>query len=103
SSRDFQIYNEGNRTTLKISEVFTDDAGTHSISCKVTGKPQPRVTWVHNDREVKENSDVWTTQRTDGYCELFISEAFPEDMGEYICKAVNVAGTATTRAHVHVE
>lgn len=58
---------------------------------------------MHNDREVKENSDVWTTQRTDGYCELFISEAFPEDMGEYICKAVNVAGTATTRAHVHVE
>ncbi|KAL3173714.1 hypothetical protein MRX96_041522 [Rhipicephalus microplus] len=152
SSRDFQIYNEGNRTTLMIAEVFPDDAGTFSVTAEnpvgiatskakltveeesvegaaveaprflteltpvtvmdggeaklsvyVTGKPQPRVTWLHNDREVKENSDVWTTQRTDGYCELFISEAFPEDMGEYICKAVNIAGTAVTRTHINVE
>ncbi|XP_064466557.1 myosin light chain kinase, smooth muscle-like [Ornithodoros turicata] len=152
SSRDFLIHSEGTKTTLKIAEVFVDDAGTFSVTAEnpvgiatsrakltvevessevenleaprflteltpvtvmdggeaklsvyVTGKPPPRVTWYHNDREVKNNADVWTTLRTDGYCELFISEAFPEDMGEYVCKATNVAGTATCRTHVHVE
>ncbi|XP_072140293.1 obscurin-like [Dermacentor andersoni] len=94
---------EAPRFLTELTPVTVMDGGEAKLSVYVTGKPQPRVTWLHNDREVKENSDVWTTQRTDGYCELFISEAFPEDMGEYICKAVNIAGTAVTRTHINVE
>lgn len=63
----------------------------------------PKVSWLHNNREVRENSEVWTTYRKDGYCELFLSEVFPEDMGEYVCKAVNKAGEAVTRTTLTVD
>lgn len=70
---------------------------------KVTAEPMPKVTWLHNNREVRENSEVWTTYRKDGFCELFLSEVFPEDSGEYVCKAVNKAGEAVTRTNLSVE
>ncbi|GFY70908.1 titin, partial [Trichonephila inaurata madagascariensis] len=69
----------------------------------VTGEPMPKITWYHNNREVRENSEVWTTYRKDGYCELFLSEVFPEDMGDYVCKAVNKAGEAVTRTTLTVD
>lgn len=37
------------------------------------------------------------------YCELFISEVFPEDMGEYVCKVSNKTGTVYTRTTLTVE
>lgn len=63
----------------------------------------PEVTWYHQGREVTENKDVHIKMTDKGHCELYISEVFPEDAGEYLCKAVSCAGEAKSEALLIVE
>ncbi|GIY77540.1 titin [Caerostris extrusa] len=94
---------EAPKFKTQLTPVKVMDSEEAKLSCFVTGEPMPKITWYHNNREVRENSEVWTTYRKDGYCELFLSEVFPEDMGDYLCKAVNKAGEAVTRTTLTVE
>lgn len=74
-----------------------------TFSCVVTGKPIPKVEWYHNDSLVKEAKDVIISQDTQGVCTLTISEVFPENAGEYVCKAVNKFGEAICKSPLIVE
>ncbi|XP_028966661.1 muscle M-line assembly protein unc-89-like [Galendromus occidentalis] len=94
---------EAPRILNPLKPLSVMDGGEAKFVVLITGHPQPKVTWFHNDVEVKQNEDIWMTQRSDGYCELFISEVFPEDMGEYVCKVTNKAGTVYTRTTLTVE
>ncbi|XP_022670582.1 myosin light chain kinase, smooth muscle-like, partial [Varroa destructor] len=94
---------ESPRILSPLQPLSVMDGSEAKFSVVISGHPQPKVTWFHNDIEVKANDDIWMTQRSDGYCELFISEVFPEDMGEYVCKVSNKAGTVYTRTTLTVE
>ncbi|KAJ8952457.1 hypothetical protein NQ314_007533 [Rhamnusium bicolor] len=91
------------RFVKRISPVRVMDGEKVTFSCVVTGKPIPKVEWYHNDVPVKEAKDVIIYQDTEGVCTLAISEVFPENAGEYSCRAVNRVGEAICKSSLIVE
>lgn len=85
------------------SPVRVMDGEKVTFTCVVTGKPIPKVEWYLNDSLVKEVKDVVISQDTQGVCTLTISEVFPENAGEYTCRAVNKIGEAICKSPLIVE
>ncbi|CAG2053837.1 unnamed protein product [Timema podura] len=94
---------ESPRFIKKIANVRVMDGEQVLFTCKVTGKPTPKVTWFHKNEPVKEAKDVFIYQDTEGVCKLAISEVFPEDAGEYTCQAINRVGETICAASLVVE
>ena len=68
-----------------------------------TGSPRPELHWTHNGKTVRKN----TSAGIDVYyvgdrAALKVAHAFPKAGGQYICRAKNIAGEATTTAAVTV-
>lgn len=66
--------------------VCVMDGEKVSFSCVLVGKPTPKVQWLFNDQPLREAQDVVISQDTEGVCTLTITEAFPENAGEYVCR-----------------
>ncbi|XP_013791902.1 myosin light chain kinase, smooth muscle-like, partial [Limulus polyphemus] len=73
------------------------------LVCYVSGQPFPRIRWYHNRTELAESRRVFMSVQKDGRCELNIQEASPEDVGEYVCEAVNEGGEAVTKTTVEIQ
>lgn len=87
----------------KIKPVAVMDGERLYLECKVQGSPIPKVQWFHNDQLIKETKDISILQDNSGICSLTISEVFPEDGGEYSCKAINALGEAVCTTQISVE
>lgn len=86
---------------LQSTQVF--DGHEIRLTCKVEGKPVPKISWFHNGINIDNNDEYVITYNPETGCVcLHIVEALPEDQGEYICKATNLAGQATTSATLTV-
>lgn len=73
------------------------------FSCKIAGKPAPTVQWHKGDKPIKPSKYFQMSRAADEYT-LRISEAFPEDEGEYRCVAIGGAGArVTTSARLRVD
>nr|XP_006823021.1 PREDICTED: titin-like [Saccoglossus kowalevskii] len=89
-----------------FSEVFTEsrvkEGSSARFDCKVTGTPLPSVKWYRNNLEIQDSPDFQYI--TDGEnVSLLISETFPDDTGEYTCKASNQVGLASCTAKLLVD
>lgn len=71
------------------------------FSCKIVGKPAPTVQWHKGDKLIKPSKYFQMSRTADEYT-LRISEAFPEDEGDYKCVAYNSAGRVTVAAKLKV-
>lgn len=58
---------------------------------------------MHKGQPIKEAKDVVIYQDTEGVCKLAISEVFPEDAGDYTCRAINRIGEAICATSLIVE
>lgn len=87
----------------KIKPVSVMDGEKLYLECKVQGSPIPKVQWFHNNQIIKETKDISILQDNSGICSLTIAEAFPEDGGEYSCKAINSLGEAVCTTQISVE
>lgn len=87
----------------KIKPVAVMDGEKLYLECKVQGSPIPKVQWFHNNQLIKETKDISILQDNSGICSLTISEVFPEDGGEYSCKAINTLGEAVCSTQISVE
>lgn len=61
-----------------------------------------QVIWYHNDKPVKESSDIQLLFEGDR-CTLVIREAYLEDAGNYRVTAKNEHGQAESSCRLHVE
>lgn len=68
------------------------------FNCRVEPKHDPKlnITWYHNEKEVASGHRFRITQEF-GYVALDILYTYPEDEGEYVCKAKNELGEDITR------
>ena len=68
------------------------------FSCRVEPKHDPKLvtSWYHNEKELPSGSRFRITQEF-GYVALDILYTYPEDEGEYICKAKNDLGEDITK------
>ncbi|CAL4067925.1 unnamed protein product, partial [Meganyctiphanes norvegica] len=86
-----------------LTPIRVMDGEEVRFSCKVRGKPMPKISWFHNGRPIGHQREVRLTQTPEGRTGLYILEVFPEDAGDYTCIARNKAGEARTTANLTVE
>ncbi|WKY10685.1 hypothetical protein Q1695_002781 [Nippostrongylus brasiliensis] len=78
---------------LKPSEVMVMEA-------RVAGVPQPQVEWLKNGKPLQNYRAKIEHDTQTGIVSLTISQMFNDDVGEYICRASNVHGEATSAAQL---
>uniref|UniRef100_A0A8C2AF73 Ig-like domain-containing protein n=1 Tax=Cyprinus carpio TaxID=7962 RepID=A0A8C2AF73_CYPCA len=78
------------------------DAEPVRFTVKITGEPKPEVTWWFESELLPDSEDYQYIERGETYC-LYLPETFPEDEGEYMCKAVNSRGTAASTCILTIE
>ena len=85
---------------LHSLEVTEED--TVYLTIKVTGTPEPEVTWYRSGALLKEDSRVkFITEK--GTYSLLISRAAVEDKGQYRCVASNMGGSVACQAKLFVK
>lgn len=68
----------------------------------VSGEPTPELSWFL-DGEIIRDSPVYRIEHgPNGQCTLILPESFPEDEGEYECRAANIHGIVSTKADLYV-
>lgn len=87
---------------LPLKDVHAIEGKSVSLLCEISGAPEPEVIWYHENKPVKESSDVQLLFRGDR-CSLFIQEAYPEDAGVYKVVAINLAGEASSTCKLSIE
>ncbi|NWU94543.1 NEXN protein, partial [Upupa epops] len=86
--------------SLKNTSVV--DGEPVRFTVKITGEPKPEVTWWFEGEVLQDSEDYQYIERGDTYC-LYLPETFPEDEGEYMCKAVNNRGSSASTCILTVE
>uniref|UniRef100_H0XAK9 Hemicentin 1 n=1 Tax=Otolemur garnettii TaxID=30611 RepID=H0XAK9_OTOGA len=71
-----------------------------AFPCPAKGTPQPTIKWLHNGRELT-GQEPGISILEDGTL-LMIASVTPFDNGEYICVAVNEAGTTERKYNLKV-
>lgn len=88
------------KKSLKNTSVV--DSEPVRFTVKVTGEPKPEVTWWFEGEILQDGEDYQYIERGETYC-LYLPETFPEDEGEYMCKAVNNKGSAASSCILTIE
>ena len=72
----------------------------HNVSISFLGTPKPTIKWLRNGRELS-GREPGVSISEDGLL-LVIASVTPYDNGEYICVAVNEAGTTEKKYNLKV-
>jgi hypothetical protein len=86
-----------------LQNVEAEEGHCIRFEAIVSGYPQPEVTWFLDGEPIKESPVYHIITEASGTCILELPQSFPEDEGEYECRAVNEYGTATTKADLYVQ
>ncbi|XP_012537087.1 obscurin isoform X3 [Monomorium pharaonis] len=82
-----------------LQQLPTFDA---KFPARVTGIPQPEVTWYFNDKPILKDDDKYKIKHDgDAYC-LYVKDCAYDDSGRYRCRAVNKGGEAECVANLAV-
>lgn len=87
---------------VKLETTTVSESETASLECKVRGEPAPKVQWLKDGKQVKADAQHKIEALADGVHKLTVKNATQNDLGDYICEAVNVVGKAETKAHLEV-
>uniref|UniRef100_A0A0B7BN15 Uncharacterized protein n=1 Tax=Arion vulgaris TaxID=1028688 RepID=A0A0B7BN15_9EUPU len=87
--------------TENLSPVTVNEGNGITLTCSVTGNPDPNIEWFQNGQLLKADDIIRLSYRR-GVATLEIAESVIEDEGDYVCKATNTAGVASTKANVTV-
>lgn len=85
---------------LKNTSVVDGEPVRFTVT--IVGEPTPEVTWWFEGETLQDCEDYQYIERGETYC-LYLPETFPEDEGEYMCKAVNARGTAASTCILTIE
>ncbi|XP_027539151.1 nexilin isoform X4 [Neopelma chrysocephalum] len=88
------------KKSLKNTSVV--DGEPVRFTVKITAEPKPEVTWWFEGEMLQDSEDYQYIERGETYC-LYLPETFPEDEGEYMCKAVNNRGSAASTCILTIE
>lgn len=92
------------RFTAPLHDVVVQEGEKLTLECRVTGQPEPQVTWFKDHIAIaNDNPDYTTSCCQDGVCKLSIEETFAEDSAKFSCKATNSVGNAETAAVVAIK
>lgn len=84
----------------KPQEVGVGDAVT--LTCRIAGSPDISVAWFKGDGKLRK-SHTCLMEFANGVATLTLTQTTKFDRGEYICKAENRVGSASTSCRVMVK
>ncbi|CAH8561518.1 unnamed protein product [Schistosoma turkestanicum] len=84
-----------------LTNVVADEGACVIIEGLVNGTPEPKISWYRAGRPLSDGPD-FRLDYTNNRVRLTLSEAFPDDAGEYTCEAENIAGRAQSTANLIV-
>ena len=80
------------------------DGGSATLRVRFHGNPTPKLRWFFNQNVIEDEEDfVIRSDLVRGESLLWIKEVFPEDDGEFVCRAENDYGTAVTHCRLTVQ
>lgn len=87
------------RFITQIQSTTIDEGEPVRFECRVEPKEDPnlRIEWYRNDKLIPAGHRYRTVYDM-GFVSMDILYVYPEDSGEYVCKAINDLGEDTTRA-----
>ncbi|CAG9533738.1 unnamed protein product [Cercopithifilaria johnstoni] len=86
-----------------LQEISVQESETAQLSVTVVGKPTPEIVWLKDGIPINiDNEHILSKKDEQGHHTLIVKEARLGDMGNYSCKAVNLAGTEETEAKLAV-
>ena len=81
--------------TAVTTPVEVTEGNAAKLTCKVSGAPSPKVTWLRDGEPIETDNRV--TSDIDGHVySLCFRSAVLDDEGEYQCKAQNDLGSTTS-------
>lgn len=87
---------------LKDREVVVGD--TIHFDVKIVGKPEPKITWSKDGKELVESSRItFVGDPSTGLYSLLIKKASLDDEGDYRIVASNAGGSISCQAELLVE
>ncbi|GCC29770.1 hypothetical protein chiPu_0008212 [Chiloscyllium punctatum] len=72
---------------------------TVTLECESNAVPPPVITWFKNGRPIAESNNIRTLANGQ---RLEITGAEVSDTGQYVCKAINIAGQVDKNFHLNV-
>ena len=88
--------------TQTLNDLKIRDGDTLTLTCQVTGDPEPQITWSKNDKKIS-SSEIIDLKYKNGIATLIINEVFPEDEGLYVCTATNSIGSTSTKSKLTIK
>ncbi|XP_042888253.1 titin-like isoform X7 [Penaeus japonicus] len=85
----------------KLQSQIVQEGQPAAFECVVPASPQPKVQWMKGKEPIKQSKYFTMTSDGEVHC-LKISEAFPEDEGNYYCIISNTIGKCTLEANLQV-
>ncbi|XP_039096562.1 myosin light chain kinase, smooth muscle isoform X5 [Hyaena hyaena] len=86
----------------KLGRAVVREGQMGRFSCKITGRPQPQVTWLKGDVPLKPSARVSMSEKN-GVQVLEIHEVSQDDVGVYTCMVVNGSGKASMSAELSIQ
>ncbi|XP_076974239.1 myosin light chain kinase, smooth muscle isoform X2 [Tamandua tetradactyla] len=86
----------------KLGRVMVKEGHLGRFSCKITGRPQPQVTWLKGNVPLQPSARVSMFEKN-GMQVLEIQEVHQSDVGVYTCSVVNGSGKASMSAELSIQ
>jgi hypothetical protein len=88
--------------TKNLADLTINDGDSLTLTAHVSGDPDPQIVWTKNNKTLT-SSEVIDLKYKNGIAKLHINEVYPEDEGEYVCKATNSIGTSETSCRLKIK
>ncbi|XP_022370655.1 myosin light chain kinase, smooth muscle isoform X4 [Enhydra lutris kenyoni] len=86
----------------KLGRAIVREGQMGRFSCKITGRPQPQVTWLKGEVPLQPSARVSMSEKN-GVQVLEIHEVSRDDVGVYTCLVVNGSGKASMSAELSIQ
>ncbi|XP_045439895.1 myosin light chain kinase, smooth muscle isoform X1 [Pipistrellus kuhlii] len=86
----------------KLGRAVVREGQMGRFSCKITGRPQPQVTWLKGDAPLQPSARVSMSEKN-GMQVLEIQDVSQDDVGVYTCLVVNGSGKASMSAELSIQ
>lgn len=85
-----------------LQNLTVKDGEELLLQCIVEGDPEPQIMWSKNGNKIS-SSEIIDLKYKNGVASLRINEVYPEDEGDYVCKATNSVGSNETKCKLSIQ